>query len=554
MICDRRFPPEKCFISFGEIKKIAENESALGETAANNRNTEESVAGRTEYTDRQSGPRSPSPEPRGINLNDYIPKGKRKHSASQASVVTREDQMVLQLPDSDPTSEFSIPQCLAHNRFQAACYQKFLEQYMDGRLGKYASHKEAQENIEKLIKELQEKRKSGPMKQKQTHKGANQNDLGGAVSQGEITGDTSFQLGGGGKGLLEQIFGSGLLGPGKNFLGPKQHKASGEAPQDLLNDTLANQKSLQDEDDEDLESPTAKQDEPNVLSFGDKLASFKKGQIRNRDDPEEIYKVPADLGNNSAIRMIAGFADHMKLVEAANKNMFSYQFTVKNKTETHPPISPAARENLLMLVVKPGLVASHIIVVGGIGSDITSSFDLYSLQKRRWEFVQPELSQVPGATTFKIYGHRGEYYEGCVYFFGGYVAISHSFSKYLSNELYCFNMESKELTRIPTSAGGRIPRPRIGHATVVYANFMVVMGGRGESYNIRSDFWIVGLKLKPMAKTTDKFAFTWAKLDILGSSGDQDQEFADLCYHTLTHIPKCKEAPGFANHVEIRLT
>ena len=388
-------------------------------------------------------------------------------------------------------------------------------------------------------------------KQKQAQTNSGGKDKHGAGSQGEITLDHSFQAHGGGKGFLEQIFGSGFLTDKKGQTSQKNNPNRGGTDQqgDPLNDTLLQQRSLED-DDEEPESPTTKVEEPKEMGFGDKLSARHFARTnRHKDEPEELFKMTGDLANNSALRVIAGFADHLKHVENANKNMFSSQFTIKNKTETHPVVTPAARENQLMVVVKPGILPSHLLMLGGIGSDVISNFEAYSFAKKKWEFIMPDLSGLPGATTFKIYGHRGEYFDGNVYFFGGYVSLSHNFSKYLSNELFSFSLDSRELRRIPTSEGGRIPRPRIGHATVVYSNFLVVMGGRGESYNIRSDFWIVGLKLKPAAKTTDKFAFTWAKLDILGISGENDLEFADVCYHTLTHIPKCKEAPGFANHV-----
>jgi uncharacterized ubiquitin-like protein YukD len=497
------------------------------------------------------------------NLKDFAIKGKRKFSGSRNSTISTQEEPLIVLPipgNRNDRPDFSIRNYLEHNKFQTNCYEKFLSQFMSERINKYNHHKSTQQHIEKLIENLLAKQKltaankevqTIQIQQTQQIKSKNPKEIVQGPSQGELTFDNSFQ----GSGMPNTTKKNNMNSQNQlRNLKNNSQRILPDAVGNKLNDTLAHQKSFE-EDEDDLDTLSLRPDEPPALTFGDKLASNRHAKTnRHMDEPEEFFKVPADLSNNAAIKAIAGFADHLKLVENANKNIFASQFSVKNKTDTHHILNPSTRESHLMLVLKPAALPTHLMIIGGIGSDIITDIDLYSLSKRRWESIRPELSNFPGATNFKIYGHRGDYFEGSVFIFGGYVSINHNFSKYLSNELFSLNVETMEIKRIPTSEGGRIPRPRVGHATAVYSNFMVVMGGRGENYNIRSDFWIIGLKLKPTARTTDKFGFTWAKLDIISRSGEYDEEYADLCYQTLTHIPKCKEAQGFANHVDCIIT
>lgn len=264
----------------------------------------------------------------------------------------------------------------------------------------------------------------------------------------------------------------------------------------------------------------------------------------------------ADTAELSSVpRKSVGFGNHARLLEANARTIVESQFSVRNKTDPYSSYLPCTRENHLMVLAKQGNLPPQIVLIGGVGSDMVTTVDHYtparfgqehSQPRKMWEFKQPCLENYPGAAVFKIHGHRGDLFEGTIYFFGGYVSLGRSSVKFLSNDIYSYKLSNNEIIKEHLSEDERRPRPRIGHSAAVLMNIFVVVGGRNEKYDYRNDVWM--LTLRPRANYQNE-RFGWSKLEVLGPQGAKDTEFADVCGHTLTAVPKSPLFPKVGNTV-----
>lgn len=106
--------------------------------------------------------------------------------------------------------------------------------------------------------------------------------------------------------------------------------------------------------------------------------------------------------------------------------------------------------------------------------------------------------------------------------------------QYLSGDIYSFNLMTHRVSRLVHQAEGAKPKARRGHAACVFGNWFVVVGGKNDRCDFRKDAWMFVLS------TTNELAEKpgWIRLEFSRDIRDQDEdEFADLCHHTITVIP-----------------
>ena len=270
---------------------------------------------------------------------------------------------------------------------------------------------------------------------------------------------------------------------------------------------------------------------------------------------DNTVKIAEGISSSNGPRQSVGFGNHARLLDAASRTITESQFSVRNKTDPYTSYLPCTRENHLLVLAKQGNLPPQIILVGGLGSDFVTTVDHYtpsrmgqehSNTKKAWDFKQPSLDNLPGASSFKIYGHRGDVFEGNIYFFGGYVALGRTSVKSLTNDLYSYSLSTHEIRKQHLSEDERRPRSRIGHAAAVLMNIFVILGGRNEKYEYRNDAWM--LTLRPRTNYKNE-RFGWSKLELLGPQCTKDTEFAEVCNHTLTAVPKSPLFPVTSNTV-----
>eukprot|EP00002_Diphylleia_rotans_P037878 TRINITY_DN851_c0_g1_i4.p1 TRINITY_DN851_c0_g1~~TRINITY_DN851_c0_g1_i4.p1 ORF type:complete len:1328 (-),score=243.35 TRINITY_DN851_c0_g1_i4:664-4647(-) len=112
-----------------------------------------------------------------------------------------------------------------------------------------------------------------------------------------------------------------------------------------------------------------------------------------------------------------------------------------------------------------------MFVYGGI--DKSRQYDpkiyAYSFDENRWKVV-PVSGFVPSGRT----GHSAVVYGDSMYVFGGLEP-----DKKLSNGLYEFSFETRTWKEIKSA--GEVPSPRFRHASVVYKEYMFVIGGSKDA-------------------------------------------------------------------------
>lgn len=75
------------------------------------------------------------------------------------------------------------------------------------------------------------------------------------------------------------------------------------------------------------------------------------------------------------------------------------------------------------------------------------------------------------------------------------VATSNSQSAMISNDLYSFNTSSYQYSKMLLPPDSRKPRSRVSHAAAVVQNWFVVMGGKSDYGDFRSDLWVYSMSI-----------------------------------------------------------
>lgn len=300
-------------------------------------------------------------------------------------------------------------------------------------------------------------------------------------------------------------------------------------------------------------------------NFDKELQSPTRGKTKDEQSSPGVK--PARLGAKPSLAMVQASIDkspnmtsgkapfgHM-LVDFKSKINLSNSLTLelRDKTLKQADSIICAREGFCMVLTVMNYTkqAKDLCVLGGIGSDVVQTLDHYSLssrlylldrKERKWAFetinIDPSLS---GVSVFKIYNHAGDLWINKdnksateLVFFGGYVQTNISQAQYLSNDIYSINLNNYNLKRLVHQAEGPRPKARRGHAACVYGNLFLVLGGKNDTCDYRKDAWM--FVLSTTAEIGEKPG--WIRLEFSQDNIDQyEEEFADLCHHTMTVIP-----------------
>jgi N-acetylneuraminic acid mutarotase len=116
----------------------------------------------------------------------------------------------------------------------------------------------------------------------------------------------------------------------------------------------------------------------------------------------------------------------------------------------------------------------------GGSSSAYPCFPFYSLDLKslKWEVIHSR-GEVPVTRD----DHTAVLYEGSMVIFGGFVDGERT------NDIYRYYFKDNKWEKVAV-LGMDAPLPRAGHSALVYADSMVIFGGRDEDNNKLNDLWL----------------------------------------------------------------
>lgn len=159
----------------------------------------------------------------------------------------------------------------------------------------------------------------------------------------------------------------------------------------------------------------------------------------------------------------------------------------------------------------------------------------------------PVLSDDFPSSQLKIFGHSMHlvYDQQKAIIYGGILGMAAQVQA-TTSELFELNLDTLALRKIKPKAESRKPKPRAFHASALISDYLIILGGKGDSQEFRADLWLFSL----CKRDPHPASLSWTQMTILSPSGEHELEFAELVYHTMISLPKNNLLVArFANNV-----